>query len=66
MCDLDGAKKSLESLLDEVRELKEKVDRYEDALMEISNLDYLRAAINCAAFNAVKIAEQALAGKEGG
>ena len=32
MCDLDGAKTSLESLLDEVRDLKAERDRLRDAI----------------------------------
>ena len=32
MCDLDGAKQSLESLLDEVRDLKTERERYEGAI----------------------------------
>jgi len=58
MCDLDGAKKSLESLLDEVRELKSERDRYKGSMEKI--------LINTDDTWIAKIARQALAGKEGG
>ena len=64
MCDLDGAKTNLESLLDIVRDLKAERDRLAKALLEISNLD---TGDPWKTYQEMQqIAEQALAGKEGG
>jgi len=54
MCDLDGAKTSLESLLDEVRDLKAERDWYKSAY------NSLRAAVE-----EFRESYHALVGKEG-
>lgn len=70
MCDLDGAKKSLESLLDEVRDLKAERDRLRAAAKKaIVVLDVMHPVMNpdepCIAYEAWTELKEALAGKDG-
>jgi len=62
MCDLDGAKTSLEALLDEVRDLKAERDRLRIRLKAIYGIGHNNDCLLCGFKD--KFALQALAGKE--